>query len=498
MKYLTKICGAVCLFFYLLFLYQVWHLCQYGGIRRHMPLLAFGAIGFLASLITGLVLKRQKHEEVLGQGLANLFFRMEILIGLLGTVFFGVCVVYAALPYNGALSWKLDSLMKEKKVELAHDNFFRDGADGFLTDLDKAFGLPEELYVVNRFRMTFDGTGEIQAIETFLHGKDEKGEERTYLVDYDRARGRKMTVWLDGNAAGYDGAKHLEPMLRILEKADCSQQVQEWSKDLGAGIYEILYYGKRSFGSQEGLKLLPGDVDGDGEDNGVPDLGQLSTGWEVTGFEVSLHIPSAEGVTPVRYIMEPEYVSLDVLSQERVEEQVGEAVETKGWTVDQSDGTMYFFLDGNIGWRLAVIDAAAGSRFYGMEKTADGGDTWDEINADPFLGDIGVTEGLLFFDESFGIAGLTGASQSDSSLFLTRDGGRSFTRLSLPMDTVTQLPPLAKECGFTVEDYDYIHMPKKEEDTLTVMVSTEAIDTEGILFLSEDNGESWAYTGVLP
>ena len=49
------------------------------------------------------------------------------------------------------------------------------------------------------------------------------------------------------------------------------------------------------------------------------------------------------------------------------------------WTVDQSDGTMYFFLDENNGWRLVITDAAAGSRFYVMEKTMDGGSTWECI-----------------------------------------------------------------------------------------------------------------------
>ena len=73
-------------------------------------------------------------------------------------------------------------------------------------------------------------------------------------------------------------------------------------------------------------------------------------------------------------------------------------------------------IDENNGWRLVITDAAAGSRFYVMEKTMDGGSTWECINDDPFSGQLGVAEGLIFYDENFGVAGITGASQSYSRL----------------------------------------------------------------------------------
>ena len=83
-----------------------------------------------------------------------------------------------------------------------------------------------------------------------------------------------------------------------------------------------------------------------------------------------------------------------------------------------------------------ITDAAAGSRFYVMEKTMDGGSTWECINDDPFSGQLGVAEGLIFYDENFGVAGITGASQSYSRLYVTRDGGRTFEEMKLPMDLV--------------------------------------------------------------
>jgi len=93
---------------------------------------------------------------------------------------------------------------------------------------------------------------------------------------------------------------------------------------------------------------------------------------------------------------------------------------------------MYFFLNHEMGWRLVVTDAAAGSRFYVIEKTENGGITWERINTDPFAGMLGVTQGLLFVDENIGFALLAGASQSHSQLYVTRDGGTMFQQLQLP------------------------------------------------------------------
>ena len=108
-----------------------------------------------------------------------------------------------------------------------------------------------------------------------------------------------------------------------------------------------------------------------------------------------------------------------------------------------------------------------------------------------------MTEGLLFFDDQFGVIGLTGASQSNSGLYVTRDGGVSFERIEFPMGTVTELPQVAEEYGYTVEDYDYFHMPQKDGDILEVMVTTEVSESTGIVFRSADHGITWEYEGII-
>lgn len=367
---------------------------------------------------------------------------------MLGTIYFGGRIIYSAIPYNGHLSWKLDELWKKREVDFVHDNFFEDGIEGILTDLEEKLEMPKNLYVVNGFKMSFNETGKVQTLDTFLYGKNKKGTEKTYLITYDRKINEKIIVWVNGEAnADYNADMRFEPMLRILEKADSENQVKMWSSILENETYELVYYGRRSFGVMDGLRYLPGDADGDGVDQGSENFTQLFNGGEIVGFEVSLHMPAVKDITPVRYMMEPEYISQEVLDKE----QMDEVKDVESWTVDQTDGSMYFFLDDKIGWRLVVADAAAGSRFYQLEKTADGGDTWEMANQNPFGGNLGVTEGLEFFDKNFGFAGLTGASQSHSSLYVTRDGGTTFTELQLPLETVTELPPLAKELNFTID-----------------------------------------------
>ncbi len=497
MKDLYHVCGKISLLCYIPIMYQLWHLCQYGGMKRHLPALLFWTMLCGVAWILWLIARWKFKKNTTGNTGKSKIYALEVLIFVAVTVFFCGKIVYSAIPYHGALSWKMDEFIHQRKIVLEHDNIFEDGVEGILADLDRKLNLPDELYVSDSFRVGFNDVGTVQKISTCLYGKNEKGKIKTYLIDYDADKGNRMSVWLDENTHGnLVEDMRLAPMLHILKNAEWQKIVSAWSEKGLDQQYEILYAGRRAFDVKDGLYYLPGDVDGDGMDSGTNCIAKLDFGGNIVGFEVSLHIPGLEEITPVRYIMEPSYTTPNQIKDEHKKQQVAQAKDATSWTVDRNDGSMYFFLDDFHGWRLSVADAAAGSRLYTMEKTEDGGASWGSINQNPFQGHDGVAEGLIFYDENLGIAGLSGASQSSSMLYLTKDGGATFREIKLPMEQVTKLPETAKEYGFTVEDYDYLEMPERSENVLKIKVTPEASEDDGIRFDSTDDGETWIYQGI--
>ena len=458
LKTIHAFIGKIGIAFYFLFLYQAWKICQYGGVRRNLPILLLAVVGGIICAVLLLCSGRKKREKEI-KGKKNALFIAEIIVVLLVTGYFGVRIVYAAIPYNGRLSWEIDEYLHKKEIDFVHTNFLEDGAEGIFTDLDKALDLPEKLYITKSFTLSFDEHGEISKLDTFLYGKDEKGTTKTYLISYDKAKNEKITVWVDGEAnTNYNSDMQLNPMLQILKTADYKERVATWASLYEAQQYEILYYGRRSFSTAEGLVIVDGE-------EGV--LSQLQSGGEVFGFEVSLHMPEQDGAMPVRYMSNPEYISPDMISAAEEDAQIEEAKKEDAWT----------------------------SRFYQLEHTTDGGTNWETASTDPFQGNGGVAEGLIFYDGNFGVAGLSGASQTHSTLYLTRDGGLTFTAVQLPMDTVTELPKTAQEYGLTLDDYSYYEMPEKEGDIFTIRVLSAAGESDAILFESKDNGETWTYIG---
>lgn len=218
---------------------------------------------------------------------------------------------------------------------------------------------------------------------------------------------------------------------------------------------------------------------------------------EMSGYEVSLYIPGMEDtITPVRYMMEPQYTPLSELSEEHEAEQSLEAQLSDGWHVDQNNGSVEFYVEKNLGWRLEIVDAAAGSRFYDLNQTTDGGKTWTKINEDPFDGTMGVAEGLEFFDSQFGFAGLAGASGAHSQIYVTYNGGATFEPVTLPLDSATELSPYASELHFSASDYQYMMMPEKDGDTYKIKLINQVGEQEGICFTTEDQGKTWTFAGA--
>lgn len=411
----------------------------------------------------------------------------------------------------------------EVKVTLKHDNFFDDSVAGILEDLDNEIGLPKKIYLVNHFNVTFYATGEIAVIDTFFYGEDENGETRTYLVDYNRKKSSKMTVYINNYAeTDYEEDMCLTPLFELLGNVKVKEQVDSWAEETKSHTFEISYSGKRAFTSADSLQVINAE-NADTNENSI--LSQLKYGGEVTGFAVTFSTGGEENTGEIiTYIINPKYTSAAVLAQQNRKEQIDEAKNGAGndttdntgnadpnavagndeeesgdgtpWTENREDGSVYFFLDSNTGYRLLVADAAAGSRFYELECTKDGGQSWNQLNADPFCGNMGVAEGIEFYNENLGVIGLRGASGAYSTLYLTQDGGKTFSMIELPMDEVTELPDTAAQYGLEKSDYDYCEMPQQEDGKFTIKVISEQGETDGLLFESTDNGNTWNYSGI--
>lgn len=411
----------------------------------------------------------------------------------------------------------------EVKITLKHDNFFDDSVAGILEDLDNEIGLPKKIYLVNHFNVTFYATGEIAAIDTFFYGEDENGETRTYLVDYNRKKSSKMTVYINNYAeTDYEEDMCLTPLFELLGNIKVKEQVDSWAEETKSHTFGISYSGKRAFTSADSLQVINAE---NTDTNGNSILSKVEYGGEVTGFAVTFSTGGEENTDKIiTYIINPKYTSAAVLAQQNRLEQIEKAKNSSGdvtgdnngnkdngiisgsededgeeatpWTENREDGSVYFFLDSNTGYRLLVADAAAGSRFYELECTKDGGQSWNQLNADPFCGNMGVAEGIEFYNENLGVIGLRGASGDYSTLYLTQDGGKTFSMIELPMDEVTELPDTAAQYGLEKSDYDYCEMPQQEDGKFTIKVISEQGETDGILFESTDNGNTWNYSGI--
>lgn len=434
-----------------------------------------------------------RHNETVKEKKTAVFWCC-LMVVIFAIACLGGYIVYYVLSSKGLLLWGNGQGKHKRQVVLEHDNLFEDGVDGFLMDLDHTLSISSEIYTANTLQISFDGDGTVQTIYAFLYGKDNQGRTRTYLVNYDRTTSEKMTVWIDGEANDtYEAGRRLEPMFVILQNAKIDDQVAQWEYNSADSIYTIEYGGTCTFQTAADLKYLPGDVDGDGQQSGISNLMVLQNGGSVAGFTVTLTMQNMTESSSIYYIMEPEYTSSQEIKADVEIQQIEAAKAEDGWIIDQTNGTMYFFLDEQTGWRMVVTDAVAGSRFYALEKTEDGGDSWNTINDNPFDGSFGVAEGLIFYDEDFGYTGLAGASQSHSQLYVTYDGGLNFEKVMLPLDAVTEIPERGQSFGFTLADYDYYEMPEWAGDDLFIMVTTEQGGNSRLLFKSVDHGNNWTF-----
>lgn len=496
-SYWAVLLNPVLLAVWVLGLRELHELCLMGNLRVHAPMiLACGVFGILWLILWTLLYfrgkRRQGRKEAGGTGKNRaggrpvkaglaVILAAEIAV-LAGTaVYYGIKIAETAVPYNGALSWKLDEQKRSRKVPLEHGNVFEAGVNGVFEDLRAEVDLPERMYFANPFTLAFDSQGEITQIGGFLYGKTEDGEEHTYLLDYPRASGEEMTVWLDGYVEkDYAESAWMEPMFELMDMADLKSQAAGMSGGSEEASFVLTYEGYETVTDLENTIVYRQD----GEV--TADVGEYPAEAYVVTLQMQQNGTAMNQISFANGWRTAESTREEEAAEDALEEmkQVGTCF------MDPADESWYFYLTEEKGWRLRVHDAALGSRYYVMDVTGDGGENWELLNENPFGGQMGVVQDMKFYDEQYGYLSIGGASGSFSGIYVTRDGGATSAKVELPWEQVTG-------ASSGMEYYGYLSMPEETGEGLVIRASFDSSGQgENIIFLSADQGNTWNFAGI--
>lgn len=98
--------------------------------------------------------------------------------------------------------------------------------------------------------------------------------------------------------------------------------------------------------------------------------------------------------------------------------------------------------------------------------------------------------GIWFYDEQLGFISIGNEKSQDSKVYITKNGGKSFEAVHLPMDEYSNDVD-------EIEKYDYAYIPFGDEQEFIINVFEDSSCTSKyLMFCSEDRGESWMYVGM--
>lgn len=470
--FIVVIYGVVC--------YFLNSLAWYGGVSRRAPIIIAGSLILVAWLIGCLINYRSSFkkgtvpfEKIASPTLKKIskwWTTFAVVILMLITLVTGFNIYQSATNLRGKLAWVIDDWFNTRKVEFVHDNLYEDGLEGLLMDIEQKVSLPDQLYIANEVDITFDRDGEIMEAYAFIYGLNEDNETESFLIDYDGSKSNDITIYLNGFAdPNFEEEHQLQPLMDAVKVIPLQETIADWNEE----TFGIYYAGYRSWGyDKTGIVYFDEQGHASKLDTAVD---------EIAGYTISLYASSNEAITPVRFI--DHSIEAPALSEE-------EQLQIEDKETYTPDDEFHYFNE-QFGYQLAVVDAAAGSRFYALKQTLDGGETWEVFNPDPFLGSIGVSTGITFIDEEIGFIGLSHSGGSYADLYRTVDGGLTFEQVTLPIVEV----PLTDDEKYAA--FDFPEMPYEENEKLYMLVNQgQDGDYNGgnkLLLLSEDNGESWEF-----
>ncbi|HKM35528.1 MAG TPA: hypothetical protein VJY54_12445 [Lachnospiraceae bacterium] len=154
--------------------------------------------------------------------------------------------------------------------------------------------------------------------------------------------------------------------------------------------------------------------------------------------------------------------------------------------------------DGTIRYRFVVVDAACGSRAYGLERSTDQGKSWTVKNNLPFGDVMGMGIDAYFLDENMGFATLVKNGGAEALLYITVDGGDNFNLVSLEEKSVTL------EDSTTYNPYDYPLLPVYDDGGTLFLICGQGNDGDYkggdeaslAVYQSLDGGNNFSFVGL--
>lgn len=482
--FISMLLNPIFIIAYCIFMYELSTLCKYGKSKENILVISSCMVFYIVWL--GIYIFRcvrkvdKKQIDSSSSSSSNVIFnsfckRVWMCVAIVAiavvTIFYGYKIYDSSIKYNGKLSWFLDDLIHEKKIQFEHDNIYKDGIDGIFKDINKKVELPQKLYIADSFSLKFNAEGIITSFDTFIYGKDTKGKLRSFLINYDKNKSENIIVNLDGYVDEvYSEDMILRPLITTMNVIPLKETVNRWNES----EYGILYYGKRSFGyNTDGIRY----IDSNGNINS-PSTAES----EIIGYTVSVYVPGKEDIyTPIRYNFRVDLLEnnkSDYFEAESGKEDVDETIAEE------------FILSEQVAYRLKITGAALGNRFYSLYGTFDGGKTWGPVSEDPFNGSSGGASGMTFINNKIGFLCLSHSGGSYADLYRTEDGGVTYEKVEFPEVKV----PLG---DVTFNPFDYPNMPYEEDGDINVLIgqgSDGDYNTNSqALYQSKDNGRTWTY-----
>lgn len=471
--------------------YQLHLLARYGEKSKRIPIIIILALSILGWLIWSIYQKRKHTEKTKREkSLFNkiyLTFAVVTLLAITGLT--GKSLYESAQPWQGKLAFYVERYKNEKTFTFTDENIYKDDLDGIFNPLDKKFDLPDDLYLATDFLINFNREGTITAFDGQFYGKDKTGDTQSYVITYNNEKSDEMTVYLNQEVdATYSEDKKLSPLFEILTRIS----LEEAASIYGEADYRLTYEGIVSRFS------LHKDIFWIKEDGTM-----ILTEPTASGYTLTLHGQTRENYEDIlaNYV----YAVAKTLTDEEIREKEVAEKETrtepekpKEWEVgyNNHEGIESYFMNEAEGYELAIADAALGSRYYYLRRTIDGGETWEEYNPDPFLGEAGGSAGIIFINESLGFIALAKQAGTRAILYRTTDGGKSYEKVSFPS---VEVPLTDQE---TYDPFTFPGMPYKEDGKLYVSIGQGADgDYNGgvsALFVSEDDGKTWEFVEEEP